>query len=107
LQSCLIGTDRDDSRMRDLAVLLFHLIATGAKLCRRGGARSIVAESRLLKHRLLNVNRSRERAPDSRPGERMIAGQYAGWLRRARLARADIVLKPSLRSPETRSIQGL
>jgi putative transposase len=81
--------------MRDLAVLLFHLIATGAKLCRRGGARAIVAESLLLKHQLPILNRSRERAPNLRPSDRMIAGLCAGWLRPARLARAAIVLKPS------------
>jgi putative transposase len=81
--------------MRDLAILLIHLIATIAKLVGRGGARSIVAESLLLKHQLLILNRSRERAPNLRPSDRMIAGLCAGWLRPARLARAAIVLKPS------------
>ena len=81
--------------MRDLAILLIHLIATIAKLIGRGGARSIVAESLLLKHQLLILNRSRERAPNLRPSDRLIAGLCAGWLRPARLARAAIVLKPS------------
>ena len=35
--------------MRDLAILLIHLIATLVKLLGRGGARSVVAESVLLK----------------------------------------------------------
>ena len=39
--------------MRDLAVLFVHLIATVARLLGRGGARSVVAESLLLKHQLL------------------------------------------------------
>jgi len=81
--------------MRDLAILLIHLIATIAKVAGRGGARSIVAESLLLKHQLLILNRSRERAPNLRPTDRMIAGLCAGWLRPVRLARAAIVLKPS------------
>jgi hypothetical protein len=59
--------------MRDLAILLIHLIATVAKLASRSGARSIVAESLLLKHQLLILNRSRERAPNLRPSDQMIA----------------------------------
>ena len=39
--------------MRDLVVLFIHFIATLARLLRPGGARSIVAESLLLKHQLL------------------------------------------------------
>jgi hypothetical protein len=35
--------------MRDLALLLIHLFATLVKLLGRGGARSVVAESVLLK----------------------------------------------------------
>jgi hypothetical protein len=64
--------------MRDLVILVIHLISTVAKLGGRNGARSIVAESLLLKHQLLILNRSRERAPNLRPGDRMIAGLCAG-----------------------------
>ena len=39
--------------MRDLAVLLLHLLATVAQLAGPGGARSVVAESVLVKHQLL------------------------------------------------------
>ena len=39
--------------MRDLAVLLLHLLATVARLAGPGGARSVVAESVLVKHQLL------------------------------------------------------
>lgn len=81
--------------MRDLAILLIHLIATVAKLFGRGGARSVVAESLLLKHQLLILNRSRGRAPNLRPIDRVIAGFCGAWLRPTRLARSAIVLKPS------------
>jgi hypothetical protein len=63
--------------MRDLALLLLHLIATLVKLLGRGGARSVVAESVLLKHQLLVLNRSRERAPRLRPMDRIVAGLCA------------------------------
>ena len=63
--------------MRDLAILLIHLIATLMKLLGRGGARSVVAESLLLKHQLLVLNRLRKRAPTLRPMDRIVAGLCA------------------------------
>ena len=47
--------------MRHLVVLFTHFIATLARLLGPGGVRSLVAESLLLKHQLLIVNRSRQR----------------------------------------------
>ena len=45
---------------------------------RPGGARAIVAESLLVKQQLLIVTRSRRRAPDLRPLDRVVAGLCAG-----------------------------
>ena len=42
--------------MRDLAILFLHLLATLLRLAGPGGARSVVAESVLLKHQLLILN---------------------------------------------------
>ena len=39
--------------MRDLAVLFLHLLATVARLAGPGGARSVVAESVLVKQQVL------------------------------------------------------
>ncbi len=50
--------------MRDLIILLIHLIATLARLTGPGGLRSVVAESLLVKHQLLILNRSRHRSPN-------------------------------------------
>jgi hypothetical protein len=44
--------------MRDLVVLFIHFIAILARLLGPGGARSMVAESLLLKYQLLIRNRS-------------------------------------------------
>jgi hypothetical protein len=52
------------SSMRNMAVLVIHLIATLARLLGPGGVRSIVAESLLLKHQLLIVARSRQQSPN-------------------------------------------
>jgi putative transposase len=81
--------------MRDLAVLLLHLLATVARLAGPGGARAVVAESVLVKQQLLILNRCRERSPNFRPSDRILAGLCALLLRPGRLIRSAIVLQPS------------
>ena len=81
--------------MRDLAVLFLHLLATVARLVGPGGARSVVAESVLVKHQLLILNRSRKRSPKLRASDRVVAGLCALFMRPGRLIRSAIVLKPS------------
>ena len=44
--------------MRDLVILFIHLITTLARLASPRGARSVVAESVLVKHQLLILSRS-------------------------------------------------
>ena len=84
-----------DSAMRNLVVLFIHFIAILARLLGPGGVRSLVAESLLVKHQLLIVNRSRQRSPNLRASDRVLAGWMALWLRPTRLLRSAIVLKPS------------
>jgi hypothetical protein len=60
--------------VRDLAVLFLHLLATVAQFAGPGGARSVVAESVLVKHQLLILNRSRKRSPNLRFADRVVAG---------------------------------
>ena len=67
-----------DSVMRDLVVLFIHFIASLARLLGPGGARSLVAESLLLKHQLLILNRSRQRAPNLSASDRIFAGWRSG-----------------------------
>ena len=74
--------------MRDVLILLVRLMQTG-------GVRSVVAESVLLKHQLLVLNRPRRKAPDLRPRDRIVAGLCAGLGRPARPLRSAIVLKPA------------
>ncbi len=81
--------------MHDLAVLFLHLLATVARLAGPGGARSVVAESVLVKHQLLILNRSRKRSPHLRLSYRIVAGVCALLMRPGRLVRSAIVLKPS------------
>jgi hypothetical protein len=82
--------------MRDLAVLFSHQIATIARLAGLGGARSVMAESVLVKQQLLILNRSRKRSPNLRLADRIIVGVFALLMRPGRLIQAD----PFLDRPE-------
>jgi len=81
--------------MRHLVVLLIHLIVVLTQLLQLGGVRSLVAESLLLKHQLLIVNRSRQRSPMLSSWDRILAGWMALLVPPTRLLRSAIVLKPS------------
>jgi len=81
--------------MSNLVILFIHFIATLARLLGPGGVRSIVAESLIVKHQLLIVNRSRQRSPNLCTSDRILAGLIALLVRPTRLLRSAIVLKPS------------
>ena len=81
--------------MRDLVILLVHVFTTCARLLGPGGIRSVVAESVLVKQQLLILNRSRQRSPNLRSSDRLVAGLCALLIHPARLIRSAIVLKPS------------
>ena len=81
--------------MRNLAVLFIHFIVVLARLLGPGGVRSLVAESLLLKHQILILNRSRKRSPNLHASDRILAGLLALLVRPTRLLRSAIVLKPA------------
>jgi hypothetical protein len=81
--------------VREVVILFLHLIVIVVRLARPGGLRSVVAESILAKHQLLILNRGRKRAPNLRASDRIIAGLCTLFIRRARVFRSAIVLKPS------------
>jgi transposase InsO family protein len=62
---------------------------------RPGGARTVVAESLLLKHQLVILNRGRERATNLHPMDRVMAGLCTLFIRPSRLLRVAVVLRPS------------
>src|SRR2546425_10993220 len=81
--------------MREILVLFVHLIATVVRLARSGGLRAVVAESVLVRHQLLILNRGRKRAPNLHVFDRIIAGLCTLLMRPARVVRSAIVLKPA------------
>ena len=60
--------------MHDILLVLVHSIVTVVRLTKPGGLRAVVAESALTRHQLLILNRSRERAPNLRVSDRIVAG---------------------------------
>src|SRR5215468_219644 len=81
--------------MRDLILLLVHVVATVLRVVQPGGLRAVIAESVLIKHQLLVLNRSRRRAPNLHILDRLIAGFCSLWIRPKRRRRLAIAFKPS------------
>jgi putative transposase len=81
--------------MKDLLVLLAHLLTTLAKLLGPGGAKAIVADSLLMKQQLIVINRSRRRAPNLTATDRMLLGFWSLFLSPHHIRRAAVIIKPS------------
>ena len=81
--------------MKDLLILLAHLLTTVAKLLGPGGARAIVADSLLMKQQLLVIHRSRRRAPNLAALDRFLFGLWSLFLNPRRIQRAAIIIRPS------------
>ena len=82
-------------RMRDLILLFVHVVTVLIRLVRPGGMRAVLAESVLLRHQLLILNRSRHRGPNLRTSDRLVTGWCAILVLPRRLVRSAIVVKPS------------
>ncbi len=81
--------------MREVFVLLAHLLTTLVKLCRPRGLYAVVAESLAVKHQLQVMNRSRCRAPRLTPWDRLAFGLCAWCIPMKRRAKCVVILKPS------------
>jgi hypothetical protein len=84
--------------MRDIFTLFLHTIVTIIRLAQPGGLRAVVAESVLMRHQVLILNRDRKRAPNLRSSDRIIAGLCTLMMRPARILRSAIVLIKDLDS---------
>jgi putative transposase len=81
--------------MKDLLVLLAHLLVTIARLLGPGGAKTVVADSLLMKQQLLIMNRARRRAPDLTTLDRLLLGFWSLFLRPRHIQRAAVIIRPS------------
>ena len=81
--------------MRDWLVLMAHLIVTIIRIMAPGGARTVVAESLLLKHQLLILNRSRRKAPPLRALDRILLGLGAILVSPQRILKVAVAVRPA------------
>lgn len=81
--------------MKDLIVLLIHLLAVLAKLLGPGGAKAVVADSLLMKQQFLVINRSRQRSPNLSALDRFLLGFWSLFLCPHHILRAAVIIKPS------------
>jgi putative transposase len=79
--------------MREMFILTVHLLVTLAKLARPGGVRVVAAESLAVKHQLLIMKRSRQRAPNLRSWDRLALGFCALFVSREGLSKMAVILK--------------
>ena len=81
--------------MKVAIVLFAHFCGQIVKLLGPGGVKAVLAENLLLKQQLLILQRSRRRAPNLRPVDRVLLGFWPWFLNPRRLFRAAVVFKPS------------
>jgi len=81
--------------MKTVLVLVVHLLITVAKCLEPGGLRAVIAENLLLKHQLMILSRSRHRAPNLLTGDRFLLGFCSLFLRRSRMEKIALGLRPS------------
>ena len=81
--------------MRDVVLLLIHLLITLAKFLLPGGVRAVAAESLVLKHQLLICNRARQRAPHLTTPDRLLLGLATLFMRPHRISKLAVVIKPA------------
>src|SRR5450755_54119 len=79
----------------ELFALIAHLVTTVVRVALPGGVRAVIAESLLLKHQLIVLNRSRNRAPRLTPWARLLFGVGAFRVAPHRLPKVAIGIRPS------------
>ena len=80
--------------MRTFLVLCLHLMVSVAKLVGPGGTRGLLAETLLLKHQLLVINRARRKAPNLKTGDRILMGIGSLFMKPRRIEKSAATLSP-------------
>ena len=79
----------------EIFALIAHLLSTSVRVAGPGGVRAVIAESLLLKHQLIVLNRARNRAPRLTAWDRLLFGIGAFWVAPNRLPKIAIGIRPS------------
>ena len=97
-------TARKILRMNILFTLLAHLLRSIAIVFQPGGCKSLIAENLLLKQQLLVLNRSRKRAPNIPPIQRLFIAVCCQFLKRRRIECSSITFIHQTDPPVKRSV---
>jgi hypothetical protein len=81
--------------MREVFILIAHLLVTLVRLARRRGLGAVAAESLAVKHQLLIMKRAQRRAPKLTSWDRLALGVCALFLSPKRLSKMAVILKAS------------
>jgi hypothetical protein len=81
--------------MRELFILIAHLLVTLAKLARPCGLGAVAAESLAVKHQLLIMKRAQRCAPKLTSWDRLALGVCALFVSPKRLSKMAVILKAS------------
>ena len=81
--------------MKDLLVLIAHLLTTIARLPGPGGTRAVVADNLVMKQQLLIMNRAWRRAPNLTTLNRFLLGFWSLFLSPRHIQRAAVIIRPS------------
>ena len=81
--------------MKDLLILIAHRLTSIAKFLGPGGAKSVVADSLLMKQQVLIISRSRQRAPNLSALDRFLLGFWSLFLNPRQLRRTAVIVRPS------------
>ena len=79
--------------MRDLLALFLHFLTTLARLLGPGRTRAVIAETLLIKHQLVILNRSRRRAPNLTATDRIVMGLCTLFMNPSRIRKVAAALK--------------
>ncbi len=81
--------------MKNLMLLLAHLLTTVVRLLGPGGANAVIAENLLLKQQLLIFSRARRRASNFTALDRFLFGLWSLCINPCRLLKVAFIIKPS------------
>ncbi len=81
--------------MRDLLALFLHFLTTLARLLGPGGTRAVIAETLLIKHQLVVLNRSLRRGPNLTATDRIVMGLCTLFMNPSRIRKVAAALKPA------------
>ena len=81
--------------MKEKMELLIHLIVSFVRLLKPGGMKAVIAETMIMKQRLIVMNRGRTRAPKLGTSDRFLFGLLAHFINVKRLHRVAVIIRPA------------